>query len=79
MEKYYEFVKVDYVPKFYKRMKNQKILEDFLATGMDVCELKLERLPKTCAANLRETAKRYSLPVDAAQRNGKVFLIRREI
>lgn len=74
-----EFVKVDYVPRFYKKMKNQKILEDFLETGMDVCELKMERMPKTCAANLRETAKRYSLPVDAAQRNGKVYLIRREI
>lgn len=79
MEKYCEFVKVDYVPRFYKKMKNQKILEDFLATGMDVCELKMERMPKTCAANLRETAKRYSLPVDTAQRNGKVYLIRREI
>lgn len=79
MGTHYEFVKVDYVPKFYKKVKNQKILEDFLETGLTVCELKMERLPKTCAANLRETAKRYSLPVDAAQRNGKVFLIRREI
>jgi hypothetical protein len=79
MSGHYEFVKVDYVPTFYKKVKNQKILEDFLATGMDVCELKLECMTKNCAANLRETAKRYSLPVDAAQRNGKVYLIRREI
>lgn len=79
MEKYCEFVKVDYVPRFYKKVKNQKILEYFLATDMDVCELKLERMPKNCAASLRETAKRYSLPVDATQRDGKVYLIRREI
>lgn len=79
MNVHYEFVKADCVPKFYKKVKNQKLLEDFLETGMDVCELKMERMPKTCAANLRETAKRYSLPVDAAQRNGKVYLIRREI
>jgi hypothetical protein len=79
MSGHYEFVKVDYVPKFYKKVKNQKILENFLATGMDVCELKLERMPKNCAASLRETAKRYSLPVDATQRDGEVYLIRREI
>ena len=79
MSGHYEFVKTDYVPKCCKKMKNQKILKDFLATGMDVCELKMDKMPKSYAANLRETAKRYSLPVDAAQRNGKVFLIRREI
>lgn len=79
MENHYEFVKVDYVPRFYKKLKNQKILEDFLASGMDVCALKLERMPKNCAASLREMAQRYSLPVDATQRNGKVYLIRREI
>ena len=79
MSGYYEFVKVDYVPKFYKKMKNQKILEDFLETGMDVCELKLDKKPKNCAANMRATAQRYSLPVDTAARNGKVYLIRREI
>lgn len=79
MSVHYEFVKTDYVPKFYKRMKNQKILEDFLETGLTVCELKIDPMPKNCAANLRETAKRYSLPVDTAARNGKVYLIRREI
>ena len=79
MNVHYEFVKTDCVPKFYKKVKSQKILEDFLETGMDVCELKLDKMPKNCAANMRATAQRYSLPVDAAQRNGKVYLVRREI
>ena len=79
MTRAYEFLPVEQIPNVYKRTKNQQLLEDFLASGMPACELKINDTAKKPASNLRSAAKHFSLPVTVISRHDKIYLIRREI
>ena len=52
MMRTYEFLPVEQIPTVYKRTKNQKLLEDFLASGMPACELKINDTAKKTGIQL---------------------------
>ncbi len=77
--KNYQFIPINELPKTYKKTKNQELLEAFVDSGIEICELKLEPGTKLNAGNLKVSARRFSLPVDVFSRNSKIYLVRRHV
>ena len=65
--------------KCYKRCGNQKILEDFLDSGLECARLDdwTQKNAYIAAGNLRKSAKHFGLGVDIVSRKGQVYLIRK--
>lgn len=79
----FKFTPVDKLPgaALYKPTKNLKILEAFLKTGEKI--VLFEGWTTATAINaqtsLQQSANRYKLGIDVACRDGKVYLMRRDV
>lgn len=76
---YFEPMKKTELPNFYKRTKNQKIVEDFVASGAEAAVLKDWEYAsaKTGTNSINETIKHYKIGgVHAYARKNQIYLVR---
>ncbi len=76
---YFEPMKKNELPNFYKRTKNQKIVEDFVASGAEAAILKDwgYASAKTGVNAINGTIKHYKIGgVHAYARKGQIYLVR---
>lgn len=76
---YFEPMKKTELPNFYKRTKNQKIIEDFIASGAEAAILKDWEYAsaKTGTNSINETIKHFKIGgVHAYARKGQIYLVR---
>ena len=72
-------MKKNELPHFYKRTKNQKIIEDFVASGAEAAIVKDWEYTsaKTGTNAINDTIKRFKLGnVHAYARKGQIYLVR---
>ena len=64
---------------YYKKTKNQKLLEEFINSNMDCAEVKNfeQKNAKNCCCSLNISIKRFHITgIHAIQRKNRVFLIK---
>lgn len=74
----YDFKKIERV-KGYKKSDNQKILEEFLASGHDCVKVEdwNQKSAMSCAGSFNKTIERFKMTgARAISRKGEVFLVK---
>ena len=74
----YDFKKIELKKSYFKKSDNQKIIEDFLASGQDCVKIEdwTQKSAMCCAGVLNKSIERFKLTgAKAISRNGEVFLV----
>lgn len=69
----------DVMNHYYKRTKNQKILEEFMNSGLDIAEVVEydNKNASQCASSLNNSIKRYRFnSIKAFSKNNRAFLMK---
>lgn len=75
----YDFEKIELKKSYFKRSNNQKIIEEFLASGQDCVKIEdwTQKSAMCCAGVLNKSIERFKLTgAKAISRNGEVYLIK---